>query len=426
MKRTVFVASLLCLVFAAGCTGKDYAREAEKVLHAQILEEAAWAMEQSPETVTASVCERSEGGPHDFYSEGDYWWPNPEDPEGPFIRRDGETNPGNFIAHRLVMIRFSRVVGALASAYIVTGDDKFVEQAFKHINAWFCDPATRMNANLQFAQAIKGITPGRGVGIIDTIHLMEVAQGVIRMEGSPAADATVLAGTKKWFSDYIDWMTTSKNGLDELKATNNHSVCWVMQVASFARLTGNAEKLEFCRARFTDVLLPDQMAADGSFPREIGRTKPYGYSLFNLDAMVAVCSIISPDGGGLWSYTTPDGRNIRKAIDFMRPYIDNKITWPHGRDVMYWDEWPVAHPALLFAATAYDDREYLELWKRLPHRIASGGLNAMFRSGFQSSGCDPLFPGKAKGCRERHEWSEKFRSLVLLRAYCEILRYKSR
>ncbi len=185
----------------------DVMLKAERVLHDQTLEEAAWAMTQEPETVTATVCDRSEGGPHDFYSEGDYWWPDPSNPDGPYIRRDGETNPDNFTAHRLAMIRFSRVVGALASAYIVTGDDKYVAQAFKHIDAWFCDPATRMNPDLRLAQAIKGVTSGRGVGIIDTIHLMEVAQGIFRMESSPAADVAVVAGAKKWFAAYLLWMS---------------------------------------------------------------------------------------------------------------------------------------------------------------------------------------------------------------------------
>ncbi len=350
----------------------DYKTQITNLLRSQILEEAAWAMAQEPETVTASPCERSEGGLHDFYSEGDYWWPNPADPEGPYIRCDGETNPENFIAHRLAMIRFSRVVGAIASAYLLTGDDRYVEQAFRHIRAWFCDPATRMNADLRFAQAIKGVTPGRGVGIIDTIHFMEVAQGIIRMAGSPAADPNVVAESKKWFAEYLEWMATSKNGLDELNAKNNHSVCWVMQAASFARLTGDKGMLEFCRARFADVLLPDQMATGGSFPREIERTKPYGYSLFNLDAMTAICRIISHGGGGLWEFTTPDGRNIRQAVDFMFPYIADKSSWPYGEDVMYGDEWPVAQPSLLFAAAAYGDDSYFELWKRLPHRIAPG------------------------------------------------------
>jgi hypothetical protein len=370
--KTALFATFALAALLSGCGKKDYAAMAEKVLHAQILEEAAWALKQQPQTVTAFVCERSEGGIHDFYSEGDYWWPDPEDPEGPYIRRDGQTNPENFTAHRLAMIRLSRVVGSLTSAYIITGKDGYVTHAFKHINAWFCDPETRMNPDLRFAQAIKGITPGRGVGIIDTIHLMEVAQGIIRMEGSPAADAAVIAEARRWFSQYLDWISTSENGLDEMRATNNHGVCWAMQAASFARLTGDSAMIDLCRTRFTDVLLPDQMAADGSFPRELERTKPYGYSLFNLDAMVALCRIISPDGDGVWQYTSPDGRNIRQAVDFMYPYIADKQVWPYVQDVMYWNDWPVAHPALIFAAVEYGEQSYFDLWERLPHDIASG------------------------------------------------------
>ena len=65
----------------------------------RILNKAASYLHQAPRTVTADVCERSKGGPQDYYSEGDYWWPNPKDPKGPYIRRDGETNPNNFIAY---------------------------------------------------------------------------------------------------------------------------------------------------------------------------------------------------------------------------------------------------------------------------------------------------------------------------------------
>lgn len=36
--------------------------------------------------------------------------------------------------------------------------------------------------SLQYAQAIKGIATGRGIGIIDTVHLMEVAQSLLQLE----------------------------------------------------------------------------------------------------------------------------------------------------------------------------------------------------------------------------------------------------
>ena len=79
-----------------------------------------------------------------------------------------------------------------------------------------------------------------------------------------------------------------------MNAANNHGTCWVMQVAAFAKFTGNQKLLEFCRERYKNVLLPNQMAADGSFPQELRRTKPYGYSIFNLDAMATICQCFRP------------------------------------------------------------------------------------------------------------------------------------
>ena len=86
--------------------------------------------------------------------------------------------------------------------------------------------------------------------------------------------------TKDWFSNYLYWLTNHPYGKDEMNAKNNHGTCWVMQAAQFAKYTGNREVLDFCRERYQTVLLPGQMDTDGSFPLELARTKPYGYSLF--------------------------------------------------------------------------------------------------------------------------------------------------
>lgn len=189
--------------------------QATTVLKAQVLKEAAWAMKQQPVTVTASSSPKSAGGKHDFFSEADYFWPDPKNPEGPYINRDGMSNPENFVAHRYAMIRFSEIIGALASAYQITGDEKYVKHAISHLKAWFVNQETLMNPNLAYAQAIKGLFTGRSWGIIDSIHLMEVAQGVIVMEKSKSLDKATLATIKKWFSDYILWLNTNKNGIAE-------------------------------------------------------------------------------------------------------------------------------------------------------------------------------------------------------------------
>jgi len=338
-----------------------------QTLRTQILEEAVWALNQEPITVTSESSPRSAGGKHDFFSEGDYWWPNPQHPDSPYIQKDGMTNPDNFTAHRLAMIRFSKIMGALASAYKITYDKKYVLQAMKHAKAWFIDRETMMAPHLLYAQAIKGKFTGRGIGIIDTIQLMEVVQALIVMSEDQQMDTDIIRLSKLWFSQYITWLTTHPYGKDEMNAQNNHGTCWVMQVSCFAKFTGNAELLTFCSDRYKTALLPTQMATDGSFPLELKRTKPFGYSIFNLDAMTMICQILSTKTNDLWNYTTSDGKNIKKGIAYLYPYLANKSSWPFAKDVMYWENWPVAQPALVMGANAFQQQTWLDTWTKLDH-----------------------------------------------------------
>jgi len=321
----------------------------------RVLRAAAKYLDEPPVTVTAASSPRSAGGQHDFFSEGDYWWPDPKNPDGPYIQRDGMSNPDNFVEHRRAMVRLSLIVPALAAAWKLTGEKKYSAAAARHLRAWFVDDATRMNPNLQYAQAIKGRFTGRGTGIIDTLHLVEVAR---------AAHVLEFAEVKPWFADYIKWMTTSRNGIEERDAKNNHGTCWCTQVAAFAQLTGDREQTAWSRNRLQNVLIPNQMAPDGSFPEELRRTKPYGYSLFNLDAMSILVQTLGPD---LWKWQLPDGRGMAKAVAWMYPYMLDKKTWPKPPDVMYDKEWPIAQPCLLFAGMALDKPEYLALWQKLDH-----------------------------------------------------------
>lgn len=362
----MFLSFLLFLFFGSVSCEEQGAGFVENLLKEEVLKRAESDLLEKPSSVTDFRCDRSAGGIHDFYSEGDYWWPDSLNPAGPYVQRDGRTNPENFVAHRYAMIRFSMLVGNLTSAYLLTHDKKYVEAALRHIRAWFIDSETKMNPNLLYAQAIKGRATGRGVGIIDTIHLIEVVQSLLQMEKHGLLSDKELKLTKQWFSKYLSWMTTHPYGIDERDAQNNHATCWVMQAAIFAKYTGNNEMLQFCLDRYKKVLLPKQMASDGSFPREIKRTKPYGYSLFNLDAMATLCRILSTDRDNLWSYTTPDGKNMQKGMEFMLPFVKDKRSWSYPPDIMYWEEWPVAHPFLWMGAEAFGRPEYLKLWAALP------------------------------------------------------------
>jgi hypothetical protein len=340
--------------------------EIERIDHDRILHAANEYLSQPPITVSASSSPRSKGGKHDYFSEGDYWWPDPKNPNGPYIRRDGYSNPQNFNDHREALIRLSLIVPAMTAAWIITQEKRYAERAAVHLRAWFLDPETKMNPSLEYAQAIWGVSPGRGTGIIDTLHLVEVTRAARHLEGAQVMTAAESAGVREWFTEYLIWMRASKNGQEEEAAKNNHGTCWAAQAAAFAAFIGNENALSLCRSRFREHLLPDQMAPDGSFPLELERTKPYSYSLFDLDMLAMVCLIASTPADNLWRFALANGDTYKKAVDFMYPYIEDKNKWPYPHDVEYFDDLPNRQPSLLFAGLAYREPKYIALWRTLP------------------------------------------------------------
>jgi hypothetical protein len=196
---------------------------------------------------------------------------------------------------------------------------------------------------------------------------MEVVQGLMAIEAAPAMDKNVSLQVRKWFAQYVLWLTTSKNGLEEKAAKNNHGTCWAMQTACFARFIHNEVLMDSCRYRYKNVLLPNQMAAGGSLPLELKRTKPYGYSIFDLDALTTLCQILSTPKDNLWKFELSDGRSMKTGIGYLYPFLADKTKWPFARDVMFWDNWPVAQPALIFGALAYQNTSWLNTWKVLDH-----------------------------------------------------------
>ena len=334
-------------------------------LHTATLRRADQALEMTPPHITDAASPRSAGGPNDYFSEGNYWWPDPDAPDGaPFIQRDGLEYPGNFKAHRVSLMKMKQAVAALAAAWRLTGRAEYAHKAAVMLREFFLDPATRMAPHMRYAQAVPGHSTGRGIGIIDTLHLVEVAMAILALRDT--IDAATLRGLREWFGEFALWLMTHPYGRDELTHANNHAVSFVLQVAGFARLTGDAERLRFCRERFRTTLLPDQMASDGGFPRELRRTKPYGYSLFQLDNLALLAHVASTADDDLWTFALEDGRCLARGLEFMVPYIADKSQWPYPPDVENDEEWPVNHVCLLLGGLALNRSDYVALWQRLP------------------------------------------------------------
>jgi hypothetical protein len=317
-----------------------------------------------PMTITSFRSPKSPGGPNDFFSQADYFWPNPANPDGPYINRDGQSNPDNFNDHRKAMIRLSIQMPALTAAWMLTRQKSAARKAGDHLRAWFVTPETRMNPNLRFAQGVYGVSTGRNYGIIDTLHLVEVARAASFLDHDAMSSAD-LDAVKNWFREYLAWLKTSDMGKQERDTSNNHATCWALQASEFARLIGDENTRAEVHAWFTDKLLPNQLGQNGSFPRELTRTKPYSYSIFNFDVMAGLAQSLKGSGVDLTTYSLPDGRGLCKAAEFLYPFLKDKSKWPYAKDVEHFDSLPVRSPGLLFAGLSCRHEEYVDLWKQM-------------------------------------------------------------
>ncbi|TXK84334.1 alginate lyase family protein [Paenibacillus sp. N3.4] len=337
-----------------------------------IVREAEESLQSPMIQITDQIAPRSSGGIHDYYSNGDYWWPDPDTEDGlPYVRRDGESNPGNFGHHRSMLRLMRTHVAKLASAYRITKDERYAAKAVQLLKSFFLDEWTRMNPHLLYAQAVPGVCHGRGIGIIDTLHLIDITVALEALQGALCMEESTRFGLVEWFSSYLQWMSTHHQGIEERDETNNHGICWFVQAAAFAQMNGDQAMLAYCKEQFKTRLLPEQMDVNGSLPRELARTKPYAYAIFALDNLVTLCHILSTPDDNLWEYQLSDGRGVRKGIDFLLPYLERKSEWPYRQDVEHFAEWPVGMSFLLFTGLAYESDRLVNLWRMLDKNPAN-------------------------------------------------------
>ena len=87
--------------------------------------------------------------------------------------------------------------------------------------------------------------------------------------------------------------------------------------------------------------------------------------------------ILSDSKQCLWSYDR-NGLSLLTAVEFMAPFVAEKEEWPLEPDVMYWEEWPVAHPSFLLAAIIYNRLDFYKLWSEKTELI---GIDSSFVDG---------------------------------------------
>ncbi|WP_201983400.1 alginate lyase family protein [Hymenobacter rubidus] len=288
-----------------------------------LLGRADRALKTAPYTIATKPQTPPSGDKHDYISQAPYWWPDPSKPNGlPYIQKDGLHNPeAEAMKDSETLSKLCTDVQALSLAYYFSGEEKYAQQATRQLRTFFLEPATRMNPNLNFGQGIPGINSGRNFGIIETRHLVNIPEALALMNGSKSVDAYLTSGLKTWFKAFNTWLTTSPIALPEGQAKNNHGTFYDTQVVDFALFTGDDALAKRILQQQTWPRVAVQLAPDGAQPLELARTRPWNYVSMNLQGWVRLALMAPHVGLDLWHYTTPDGRGLRPAVEWFRPYL---------------------------------------------------------------------------------------------------------
>ncbi|MFD4548315.1 alginate lyase family protein [Streptomyces sp. NPDC058466] len=294
-------------------------------------------LDQGPWTVVDKPKPAPGGDVHDYLSQAPYWWPSQprtaDNPWGcPYVQRDGQRNPEvDTGTDRQDVEKVFDSTYDLSLAWYYTGKKQYAQKAASVLRAWFLAPDTRMNPNLDHGQFIPCKYDGRAIGIIDfSQSYTSVLDAIAILDtGAPGWSKSDRTAMRAWNTDFRDWLVNSDFGKEEGAAKNNHGTFYDMQLAALAYATGDQDLARRTVLNARSLRIDPQIAADGSQPQELARTRSWHYSTFDLVAYTRLAAIGRHVGVNLWSYQGPDGQSLFKAVDYLLPAATGAEPWNH-------------------------------------------------------------------------------------------------
>nr|WP_299173663.1 alginate lyase family protein [uncultured Allomuricauda sp.] len=328
----------------------------------EIVKNADFELEQPVANVVDEGALPPSGDPHDYYSYSPYWWPNPEDPNGPYIWRDGEINPDRNTSDISRIEAMVNRVTSLVPAWYFTGDERYAESAVEQLRAWFLNPATKMNPNVKFGQKRRGHNYNSPSGVLEAWRMRWVIDCAILLESFPGWTEENARALRNWFSQFATWMVESPTGIEESMQPNNHGSWYNAQLILYA-LYGKNFDLAHKQLDDMPARIFSQVFIDGRQPQELIRTRSLDYSMYNARALITVARLGRHLDYDLFAYRSLEGRSIKLAVDYMTPFIFGEKEWPimqirpHSNESaaeLYWN-----------AAKGFQDIEYANMLRKL-------------------------------------------------------------
>lgn len=267
------------------------------------------------------------GDVHNYESLAYYAWPNPQDPDGAYIVRDGYPSPEYKKYDAMKMFEMCDNMRYLGQAYQISHDSQYTKAAIRQLRVWFLDDSTKMNPNLRYGQIVPGYDNGKGhPGVLaEAYSLLDVLDCIALLQQNRLLGKKELQGLRAWFSKLNTWLCGSQSGLIMNNTKNNLSIMYDVLRYRIAMFTGNQKIKAEIRNAFAPKRLNPQFQADGRQPEELKRSKSMMYSIFNLSHLLEFCQMLRYDRRDYSQYKP----RASAAVGFIKKYINNKEDYPY-------------------------------------------------------------------------------------------------
>lgn len=302
-------------------------------LYKSIVKQADDICKASPVFVTDKKKSYS-GNKHNFESLSIYLWPDPKNPNGPYITKDGQINPEYKEYDLPKLDKLTTYSRYLSVAFYLTGDIKYYQAFCRQLDTWFIDKQTKMIPNFEYSQFIPGRNNGKGcsAGIIDAYNFNDVIEAIRLTNTIQDIGSKRTKSMKKWFKSFASWMQNSDIGKGERNMTNNHGTAYDITLYNMCAFSGETKVCDKVLASFTTLRIDPQISDDGKQPMELKRTKAFHYSIYNLTHIIDFAILLHNEGKAFTGT-----KKVEEALKYLSQYIGQQSTFPY-QEIGNWQE----------------------------------------------------------------------------------------
>ena len=289
---------------------------------------------QKPIAVTdKDIC--ISGDKHNYESLATYYWPDPKNPQGPYITKDGQTNPeiNQYDFPRL--LKLNEICTVLGKAFYITKDTKFHTALCHYLDTWFISKTTRMNPSMEYSQFVPHFNGNKGMpgGVLDAYRFVDVIESTMLVDQIKSLGWQRRKKLKNWFRDLAEWMITSPNGQKASEKLNNHAIAYYSTLLEIALFTGNRVLQQKAIDGYVQNV-DKQIELNGAMPQELSRTKAFTYSIFNLSHIVDGYAMTKNSGIDIPDTTR---NKIQNAAIYLSSFVGKKEAFPY-KEIGKWEE----------------------------------------------------------------------------------------